>query len=241
MAQTVTGAVASSLLAPFLAQRSSHLEILGVSSDLVWLALDGHALTIQPAAPGSKLALPTSIFCQGETLLAEELSLQRGRLWLRDAPLQVTRWWHPPRALVAPWRGAHGDAPEIEVLLGLGSGLTPEGDDLIAGWLVMARSIGHPEFETIRAEVLETSARKTTSFSAALLECAGAGYGVAPLIDYVSSHLANSNDTFATRSRLVQVGHTSGRALAVGVDMALGLVDQQVNFPKFTSEERAIA
>lgn len=241
---SVTVAVASSLLAPLIGRRASKLGILGVSRDLTWLSLDGTAFTIQSVQPDSKLALPTSIFFQREQPCVEEVSLHDGQLWLDGAPLQITRWWHPPRAPRVPmatWNGAFGLLPDIEALLGRGLGLTPEGDDLVAGWLVMARSIGHPKFAAIRAEVLEASATRTTSFSSALLECAGEGYGVAPLIDYVTSHLDGRNDISIARARLVEVGHTSGQALAMGVDMAFGLVDKRIGFTKFNVQERAIA
>lgn len=241
---SVTVAVASALLAPLIGRRATKLEVLGVSRDLAWLSLDGTALTIQSVQPDSKLALPTSIFLQREQPCVDEVSLHDGQLWLRGALLQITRWWHPPRAPRVPmatWKGTFGTPPDIEALLGRGLGLTPEGDDLVAGWLVMARSIGHPKFATIRAEVLEASATRTTSFSSALLECAVEGYGVAPLIDYVTSYLDGQNNISVARARLVEVGHTSGEALAMGVDMALGLVGKRIEFTKSNVQERAIA
>lgn len=241
VASVLTEAVASSLLAPILTNRSSHLEILGVSSGLVWLSLDGEALTIQSVSPDSPLALPTSIFLPSGTPSAKELCLREGRLMLGEAALQITRWWHPPRAQVVTWAGTFGAAPEIDVLLGRGSGLTPEGDDLVAGWLILARSIGHPRFESIHQRVLNMSAARTTSFSCALLQCAAQGYGVAPLIDYVTSLLENRKDISAVRGRLAQVGHTSGEALAIGVEMALDRVGKHIEFPRINSQERAIA
>ena len=238
MAQVVT----SSLLSPILTTRFSKLEVLGASSGLIWLALDGHSLTIQQVAPDSQLALPTSIFFAADAALAtEEISLRGGRLTLGGTPLQITRWWRPPRAWLVHWPATFSSAPAIDPLLGLGNGLTPEGDDLLAGWLVAARSISHPEFETIRAEVLTKSHTKTTTFSATLLECAGQGYGVAPLIDYVNARLQGLSNVLAVREHLSRVGHTSGEALAIGVDTALGLVDYRLNFSRFNRLEGAIA
>ena len=239
--ERVTVAIATSLVASLLSRRSAHLEILGVSTGLVWLTLDGQALTIQSVPTNSKLALPTSIFLQSGTPMTPEITLRAGRLSLDDIPLQITRWWNPPRSQVVVWNGGYGAVPDIDTLMGWGSGLTPEGDDLIAGWLVMARSIGHPGFEATRAKVLSASARSTTSFSAALLGCAAEGYGVSPLIDYVTSQLEDPKHSSDQRARLAQVGHTSGSALAYGVDLALGFADPQFNFTDTSSQERAIA
>jgi hypothetical protein len=234
--------VASSLLTPTLAQNASSLEILGVGATLIWLAVDGQAVTIQSKDPGSPLALPTSIFVAEKLdALASRISLIDGHLALANQPIQVMRWWQPPRAPLAPVAAPLGQAPQVARLLGRGSGLTPEGDDILAGWLVMARSIAHPDFETVLAEVSRVAKARTTTFSAALLDWAGAGYGVLPLIEYVNSRLQNSESISSRRDLLTRVGHTSGEALAIGVDMALGLVNSALPFIEFGNQERAIA
>lgn len=234
--------VASSLLSPFLIRPCSNLEILGSSSSLIWLAIDGHALTIQRCAPDSQIALPTSIFSPGKIpLTALEISLRDGRLTLDRSPLLIRRWWRPPRAPLVHFETAFTPAPKIGGLLGLGRGLTPEGDDLLAGWLVAARSIGHPEFKEIRAQILSNACRKTTTFSATLLEYAAEGYGIAPLIDYVNACLQGSNKSNEIRRRLERVGHTSGEALAIGVEIAFGCHSNGIDFGKYPLLQGAIA
>lgn len=215
-------AVASSLLTPLLTTESMRLEVLGRTSELAWLAQDGTAFTVETGAPG-RLSLPTSIFLPTALPKPEDFSLVEGKLAVSGVPVAISRWWSAPRARVTSWQGPFGPSPKIEVLMGRGEGLTPEGDDVIAGWLVMARAIQHPGFEQICNSVHELSSARTTSFSAALLDCATSGYGVAPLVDYVHSHLAFSDQARSARIRLLEVGHTSGRALALGVDMAIGL------------------
>ena len=237
--------VASFLLSPFLIQPCSSLEILGSSSSLIWLAMDGQVLTIQRSTPDSPIALPTSIFLAGANLLAPltevEISLRDGRLAINNAPLQIRRWWRPPRAQLVHFATTFTRAPKIDPLLGLGRGLTPEGDDLLAGWLVAARSIGHPEFKEVRAQIVSKASTRTTTFSATLLEYAGEGYGIAPLIDYVNACLQDSKRGKVTRARLAQVGHTSGEALAIGVEIALGCHSNGIDFDKYPRLQGAIA
>lgn len=215
-------AVASSLLTPLFTNRSTRLEVLGRTSELIWLAQDRTAFTVETGAPG-RLSLPTSIFLPAALPNPEDFSLVEGQLAISGFPVQISRWWSAPRARVTSWEGPFGPSPKIEALMGRGEGLTPEGDDVIAGWLIMARAIQHPEFEEICDRVRQLSSARTTSFSAALLDCAASGYGVAPLVDYVQSHLTFSGEVRPARIRLLEVGHTSGRALALGVDMAVGL------------------
>jgi hypothetical protein len=234
--------VASSLLAPILAQPSSQLEILGSSSKLIWIALDGRAVTIQTVGPGNSQALTTSIFLPERTnFQLIKIGLNRGRLAVDDDPVEVVRWWQPPRAHIATSRMAFADAPSVERLLGRGRGLTPEGDDILAGWLVMARSIGHPSFRSVLTEISRTSKIKTSTFSASLLVHAGSGYGVSPLIAYVNALLQNSKSKLAKREELTRVGHTSGDALAAGVELAAGLAAFEVLSINIRNQERAIA
>lgn len=232
-------AVASSLLAPLLTEPARDLEILGSATDLAWLKLNGQTLTVQLSKSRSRLSLPTSIFLPPGTSLVSGFMIHEDQLWLNGAPLEIARWWYPGRALVAPWTGAFGLVPEIPALLGAGQGLTPEGDDVLAGWLVMARSIQHPSFEAVRDEVLEAAATRTSTFSAALLDCAAKGFGVSPLIDYVTAHISNRHASMFRR-QLERVGHTSGSALAHGVDLAIGLDVEQVDFSGFNKHERLI-
>ena len=115
----------------------------------------------------------------------------------------------------------------VRRLLGVGPGLTPAGDDLLAGLLVGLWSFGQ-QAEPLRLAVLAGLAAGTTDLSAALLRCAARGESI-PQVNQLLRTLSGS----ASQGRLdhamyelVRVGHTSGTALATGVlaaaTMAIG-------------------
>ena len=142
-----------------------------------------------------------------------------GGLWLTGFQGRVARWWRPPRprgvtagllSLMEPFT-----APPISVgaLLGRGPGLTPFGDDVLAGALVTLRALGAPAFEPLAAEVRAVAPARTTFVSAALLHHATRGECVPEL-----HALLTGTGTVAA---LLAVGHTSGVGLAQGVRAAL--------------------
>ena len=120
----------------------------------------------------------------------------------------------------------------VRRLLGVGPGLTPAGDDVLAGLLVGLWSFGQ-RAEPLRRAVLAGLAAGTTDLSAALLRCAARGESI-PQVNQLLRTMSGS----AWQSRLdhamldhamddlVRVGHTSGTALATGVlaaaTMAIG-------------------
>ncbi|MBV9594714.1 MAG: DUF2877 domain-containing protein [Actinobacteria bacterium] len=103
-------------------------------------------------------------------------------------------------------------------LVGRGAGLTPEGDDVLAGFLVAAVAFGLP-VEPLRRWVCSTARQRTTAVSAALLEHAADGEAIPELAAYVLA-LAGYGDATGAYERLAAVGHSSGRALARGADEA---------------------
>jgi len=115
----------------------------------------------------------------------------------------------------------------VRRLLGVGPGLTPAGDDVLAGLLVGLWSFGQ-RAEPLRRAVLTGLATRTTDLSAALLRCAARGESI-PQMNQLLRNMSES----AWQGRLdhavddlVRVGHTSGTALATGVlaaaTMAIG-------------------
>lgn len=106
----------------------------------------------------------------------------------------------------------------VRRLLGVGPGLTPAGDDVLAGLLVGLWSFGQ-RAEPLRLAVLAGLAAGTTNLSAALLRCAVRGESI-PQVNQLLRTMSES----AWQGRLdhavddlVRIGHTSGRALATGV------------------------
>jgi Protein of unknown function (DUF2877) len=114
-------------------------------------------------------------------------------------------------------------------LLGLGPGLTPEGDDLLAGVLVAlhAAVATRPLARELGDVVAGQAATRTTTLSAALLREAADGYAIPALVDLVDAldeaQPADLSGSASTHPRLavavlplLAVGHTSGTALAHG-------------------------
>ncbi|PZF79212.1 oxamate carbamoyltransferase subunit AllH family protein [Jiangella anatolica] len=107
-------------------------------------------------------------------------------------------------------------------LLGLGPGLTPAGDDVLAGALVVASAVD-PRAAARLASAVEAAEplRRTTAVSAGLLPYAARGLAVPQLIVYLAVLGAARGDVDAAERRLLAVGHTSGAALRLGAQVAL--------------------
>ncbi len=106
------------------------------------------------------------------------------------------------------------------LLGGRGPGLTPSGDDVLAGVLLVARLAGGPAAEDrLRACAAGVS---TTEVSRAFLAWAARGQSIAPAHDWLLA-VAADDAPGATRAltRLHGIGADSGRHLAAG--LALGL------------------
>ena len=134
---------------------------------------------------------------------ARVVSVQVAR---RRAPVLAPHTWRP---------AARVDVSDPQRLLGHGPGLTPSGDDVLAGYLVGAAAYGLP-VDALRAYVDANAHRRTTTLSAALLRHAAAGETipqVAALLDALDGHRPLDR---ALRE-LAAVGHTSGAALGSGV------------------------
>ena len=127
----------------------------------------------------------------------------------------------PPRAAVAGLfavlgsgdAGARGRA--ALALLGRGPGLTPEGDDLLAGACVTAAAAGDPLALPPDLRTL------TTPLSATLLELAAAGAGPKPV--HALLDLGDERWRGALRE-LEGLGASSGRAIALGVGAAAAVL-----------------
>jgi uncharacterized protein DUF2877 len=118
-------------------------------------------------------------------------------------------------ALCATLRGA-GLAAAATVLAGRGRGLTPAGDDVLAGLLLVAR-MRSGRYADTRLVTLARQAR-THDISRAFLAEAALGRSLAAVHDLVGA-CADGNAPAARRARerLAGVGHTSGLDLAYGV------------------------
>ena len=116
----------------------------------------------------------------------------------------------------------------VRRLLGAGPGLTPAGDDVLAGLLVGLRCFNQ-RAEPLRLAVLaRLPGGGTTDLSAALLRCAVRGESIPQLNQLLRTMSGSGWQTRLDHAidDLVRVGHTSGTALATGVlaaaTMAIG-------------------
>ncbi|MEP6761177.1 MAG: DUF2877 domain-containing protein [Sporichthyaceae bacterium] len=161
-----------------------------------------------------------------------------GEVVVGELRFLVRRWWRPaqPQPLrPGPQLAARADALEEllpvppadlpadrrdwrpAALVGLGPGLTPTGDDVLAAMLLTLAALPGS------AAVVDALARETapllagtTALSATLLRHAAAGRGI-PEVTRLVDTLSGSGDLAGPTARLLAVGHSSGAALAHGV------------------------
>ncbi|MFG1942945.1 DUF2877 domain-containing protein [Nonomuraea sp. NPDC048826] len=124
-----------------------------------------------------------------------------------------------------------GAVTAAERLVGLGPGLTPSGDDVLAGLLVTLRHLGTATGATraldlagwLGATVTFDARTRTTPISATLLHCAARGEAC-PEVLAVLRGLAGRQPLEPALRRLSGLGHTSGADLAQGIAIGLETV-----------------
>lgn len=180
-------------------------------------------------------------------------TLERGRVFdprpvvtlppasLVRADLAAARAWlvrHAPQpspelgARIAGWERAcrRGEpAPQraaAHALLGYGAGLTPSGDDVLAGTLAASELVpGRLSVSLARTavEVVRAAPARTTTLSAALLRHAVRGELASPAAGLLTALGAGPTVSVAALRRLVSLGHSSGRDLALGLLLGVAL------------------
>lgn len=117
-----------------------------------------------------------------------------------------------------------GAANALLGLLGLGMGLTPSGDDIVAGILaslVWQARLGAvpPQFAQHLADAVRRAApARTNDISARLLWHAGGGLLYAPAMELGAAMLRGYVVSIAAQAqRLLSIGHSSGADMAVGL------------------------
>ena len=104
-------------------------------------------------------------------------------------------------------------------LVGRGIGLTPSGDDALAGALLVAHALGAGDG---LADAVRARLHATTAVSAALLDAAADGYAARPVVTLVDAAVVGDPD--AVRRALpavLAIGHTSGADTVTGIRAAL--------------------
>ena len=110
-------------------------------------------------------------------------------------------------------------------LIGLGPGLTPAGDDVMAGTIAGLVLLGHPSAERFAAGVYALAEGRTTELSRALLRHAACGR-VSGEFAAVLHALVGERPLMPAVNALLSTGSTSGRALALGLSTAIDLVER---------------
>jgi hypothetical protein len=180
----------------------------------LYLDLDGSCLGVVAAGA-------VQVPCALHTRLAElpaggEPRVEDGVLHLGDVPLRIGRVTDPRVPTLVRSRLGELRA-EVGELVGAGDGLTPYGDDVLCGWLAVHRASGHATDSV--DEAVRDRLHRTTSLSAALLECAMHGEVVPEFATYVGA-LGTLREEQAT-AELRAIGHTSGAGLLQGAEWAL--------------------
>jgi Protein of unknown function (DUF2877) len=122
-----------------------------------------------------------------------------------------------------PHRNAHFKAA-VRDLIGLGPGLTPSGDDVLAGTLLGLHATGNAALAAqLGTHVAAASVVGTSPLSAAFLCCAIDGETSAHLHQALSAALTNA-DWPAALDSLNRIGHTSGWDHLAGFLIALTAV-----------------
>ena len=142
-----------------------------------------------------------------------------GDPWLDAARLRIERQTEALRAdeleaAVEPTIG----------LIGLGTGLTPSGDDYLAGLLAGLDATGHGSRAAIASAIADAVPGRTTGIGAALLIHAARGEYAERLHDVLAAiALGRSHGLAVAIGRAMAYGATSGADSLVGVFAAIGV------------------
>jgi hypothetical protein len=233
---TLSGA-ASTAVRDLLAGPPRPWRVLGVHPRCVYLLAGSELVALESAdAVGLPCAVRLAVVGSDGVLTrvrrGDRAEVGGGVLRAGPVTVRVTRWWspRPPRAgwsaarretLARLLAGHPSPVPadgEVGDLLGRGPGLTPAGDDLLAGLLVGLHHRSELR-DPLAAEVARLARTRTTTLSATLLRHAAAGHAI-PAVTAVADALAGAGqdgDLEIALDRLLRVGDTSGAALAWGL------------------------
>lgn len=209
------------------------LQVLHASATAIYVDLDGWSLGLVSA---SATRVPCALWSRIPDLTplgGSTVRVEAGSLHVGPRPVQITRL----ADVSVPGVGRHGRCgteralfvtssaglslpadgrltpAHLDRLLGRGPGLTPLGDDVLAGWISARIAAGRPD------HVIDAAVRRrmtvTTLLSATLLDCALHG----EVLPQLGAWLADP--TPETTEALLAVGATSGAGLLAGASLAL--------------------
>ena len=115
--------------------------------------------------------------------------------------------------------GSDLQGSQAEVLIGLGAGLTPSGDDFLGGAMIALRALGQPAIaDSVADWVLPLARTRTHPISFAHLACAAGGEG-ADAIHLILASLCRPGcpELVPALDGVAAIGHTSGWDALAGV------------------------
>jgi hypothetical protein len=239
-------AAADGLLAPLLAGAPRRGEIVVATPLAVYARLEDASVVgvLDPRAvrvPGSVVVARAALV---PAAVGDRIVLGGGAFVVGGARLVPRRWWDsrvprvgtpgPPPAARLPdalpsvasslepalISGGEHLARVVDALVGLGPGLTPAGDDVLAGALVALAAAGDSVRRRPLAAAVRLRRHRTTAVSGAFLEHAAAGRAIPELTRYVVA-LARGRGDGEVVQDLERVGASSGAALAAGARIGL--------------------
>jgi hypothetical protein len=221
-----------------LAAADGPRQVIHASSSAIYADLDGHCLglvsataTRVPCALWSTLPDLTELVAHGQHGGDVRVEVRGGTLVVAGRTTRVARLVDvtapAPRAvesteMIAPHPATSGlvlpadgrlTPAHLDDLLGRGPGLTPLGDDVLAGWLATRAAAGRPD--PVLASAVRRRLGVTTLLSATLLDCALHGEVLPQLADWLAGPTTRTTDA------LLAVGATSGAGLLTGARLAL--------------------
>jgi hypothetical protein len=133
-------------------------------------------------------------------------------------PISALRRWLR-LSMRAPIGGAPEAPPVIQALVGLGPGLTPSGDDLLAGAMIALHAFGLGHLSDVLWRRIRSSAHATgNAISLAHLSAASEGQGCAAVHDLLQALHAGRCSAVARHLCSIEgAGHTSGWDALAGV------------------------
>lgn len=115
--------------------------------------------------------------------------------------------------------GHPGITGSVNRLIGLGPGLTPSGDDLIAGLLIAAHYLGRRDAASALWHDVQAEAKsQTNAISLAHLSAAGQGVGAAPFHALLAASIENRTAQMTEAlDAVAEIGHSSGFDAVAGL------------------------
>lgn len=191
---------------PVLALLHRPAPIAGRVLGAGYVEFAGHVIAVtRPGAP----RMPNGIGCKSIPRPGQPVLLGAGQLRLGPDAVSEGRIWDPvPQVRVSLMAKPQWEL-DLTELAGRGPGLTPYGDDLLAGYLTGLVLWGGER--ATAEEIAEAAAVRTTSLSAALLRHAARGELPEP-----AHELLEVGDP----APLARFGHSSGGGLMLGLALA---------------------